>query len=216
VLLACLWSPYKESELHTDLVPILLGFRSEQSLGREIVETHTEGNRRITRRQKIGYLTDTQFRFACRYVDEVLAKFVRRVAHLGEVTRSLSATCAEAEQNLRGFEGSLAYLDAHPRTRMNSQDAARIVELHTREFGQEWKKCIVEAKRVAKEASGFVWATHDYSVPAGEQLKAHEETVKATSSAFEDSARVIATSAAVVRKHTSFGHKLATALRRHP
>jgi hypothetical protein len=55
VLLASLWHPNKNSELHTDLVPLLLGFREIARLGRKIVRTATEGNIIRTHTTTYGY-----------------------------------------------------------------------------------------------------------------------------------------------------------------
>lgn len=64
VLLAALMSPYKDSELHTDLVPIILGFRDAVRMGRKRIESTTSGNTTTTHTTTYGYLTDSQFEYA--------------------------------------------------------------------------------------------------------------------------------------------------------
>lgn len=64
VLLRSLRHPQSNSELHTDLVPILVGFGSCVASGRKKVRTETSGGTTTTRTTTYGYLTDSQFQFA--------------------------------------------------------------------------------------------------------------------------------------------------------
>ena len=54
VLLACLRSPHKDSELHTDLVPILLGFRECTWSGRKTHKRSVCGNTTTTQIRHMG------------------------------------------------------------------------------------------------------------------------------------------------------------------
>ena len=74
VLLASLRSPHKNSELHTDLIPVLLGFRHTLQEGRKVVEVKRSGNTTLTTTTTSGYLTDEQFDFACSYALGVLGQ----------------------------------------------------------------------------------------------------------------------------------------------
>jgi len=75
VLLASLWLPEKDSELHTDLVPIILGFREIVRRGRKIVQSTISGDTTTTQTTTYGYLTDSQHDFVCRYVIDILKTY---------------------------------------------------------------------------------------------------------------------------------------------
>lgn len=66
VLLDSLRHPDRDSELHTDLVPLVLGFRACVRTGRKEVQSTMANDGRLQTQTSIyGYLTDKQFEYAC-------------------------------------------------------------------------------------------------------------------------------------------------------
>jgi hypothetical protein len=149
VLLASLCSPYKDSELHTDLVPIVLGFREVVRRGRRTADITTNGDTTTTRTTTYGYLTDAHFDFACDGVEGIIARHKQekaaRLARLGQVQNKLK----RAQQGLAAYRDYFRHLDQHPPKKMRTEHAQRVVHLHAQDDSKEWESHLaVRLKRV--------------------------------------------------------------------
>jgi hypothetical protein len=155
VLLASLRSPRKDSELHTDLVPILLGFGDVVRRGRKTIEVSTSGNTTTTRTTKYGYLTDAQFEFARDHVAGLVKQHAGNKKRLLELAHEIDRKMKEAGQSLATFRDYFEYLDRRPPKRMKREHAERLVELHGEDHGSRWQGRITAAgksKRAAKRS----------------------------------------------------------------
>jgi hypothetical protein len=171
VLLAAFLSPHKNSELHTDLVPILLGFRHAVRTGRKATETKTRGNATTTRTTTYGYLTDDQFDFACGYVAGILGRHHSEKKRLLEAVAQVQTKLEKATQGVATFRDYCGYLDAHPRERMKKEHAQRLVQLHNRDYGLERENRIGAVRNSIGAAEAFARTPDHYRTSSAEQLK---------------------------------------------
>lgn len=171
VLLATLLSPRKDSELHTDLVPIALGFRDILRQGRKVSRSTQIGNQIHTATTTYGYLTDHQFDFACDRVAGMLKSHRAAKSRLeGLVARtqlSLRATTSMLEELHRCLE----YLDGHPVQKMRQDDARRVVQMHAGDYGKDWESGIMSARASAEEAKEATRAVSCYTRGVVERMQ---------------------------------------------
>lgn len=133
VLLASVRSPHKDSELHTDLVPIILGFRKAVRRGRIVVETTATFFSEKTTTTKYGYLTDAQFDLACNYVTETLTRHEKEKRSLFKKVLRLQRRTRKVVRILADFRDYFSYLDSHPPRKMKAEHAMRVIQLHSRD-----------------------------------------------------------------------------------
>lgn len=170
VLLRSLRHPQRDSELHTDLVPILLGFGHCVGRGRKSVRTENSSNGTTTHTTTYGYLTDSQFEF----VRERVRGFLQR--HEGQKKRLLTLIAQanrrlqKTTERLASFREYLAYLDAHLTGKMRTDDARRIVGFHTWDYTRDWESSITNIRIQVEESTVFAGSLTHYTSNAVERL----------------------------------------------
>ncbi|MDP2856547.1 MAG: hypothetical protein Q8P50_01040, partial [Bacillota bacterium] len=172
VLLASLWSPHKDSELYTDLVPIVLGFRDAVRRGRKTINVATSGSTTTRRSTTYGYLTDAQFDFACNYVTGILEPYQSDNRRLLSLMWQLQVKLRNATSSLATFRDYFRYLDAHPPKRMTKEHAERAVQLHGHDHGLEWENRITAVRNSMESVEPFARAPIHYRASASEHLGA--------------------------------------------
>lgn len=213
VLLAFLWFPQKDSELHTDLVPIVLGFREIVRRGRKTIEKRTSGNLIITETTTHGYLTDSQFEFACSYVTAKLHCHFEDRKRLLEIVDELWTRLAKATRSIAAFRDYYRYLDTHlPRT-MKREHAERLVQLHGQDQTLDWERRIAAVRKSVELAETFAKKLDDYQARDAERLKTELDLVQVASRELDHVTRDIATDERVLRRYVALTHRIQRSLR---
>ena len=127
VLLRSLFHPKQDSELHTDLVPVLLGFRESVRKGRTTSHVRSNGKIRTTTTTTYGYLTSSQFEFACRKVTDILKLHQGEKEHLLDLITGVRDKLDRAVNHLARFRDYLTYLDSRLPKDMTGEDARSVV-----------------------------------------------------------------------------------------
>ena len=141
VLLGALWHKNRDSELHADLVPLLLGLRSVVRNGRKIVTTSGTTT--------FGYLPDSQFDFAVTHITGIVAGHQAQKQRVSVAAWDLQHLVANTEQQLVLFRDYLGYLDAHSRRRIGERDARVVVRCHLPDYTRGCQNAIAQAGRTA-------------------------------------------------------------------
>lgn len=196
ILLASLWSPFKDSELHTDLVPLLLGFRAIVSAGRKTVDSRQSGDNIMTTTTTYGYLTDKQFAIARYYIEDIVTKHGHKKDQLIRQSTRLKESVDEALGVIEEHERLLKRLDECPPNKMKPDHARHVVDIHNSQPTQQWgerisaaKKDRIAALRFARELEHYTTQTIKELTTHADSLTAHEELVtNIIKSAREDSA----------------------------
>ena len=215
VLLACLWSKHKDSELHTDLVPIILGFRKVVGRGRTTVETTRTDSSIITQTTAYGYLTDSQFRFACSHVTGLLLRHLHDRNRLLKAVAQVQKKLTTATRNLATFRDYFRHLDSHPPERMRREHAERLVQLHGQDHTLEWESRITAARKSMEAAEAFARPLNYYPTSAVERLKAHMPGIQRTSEKLDHVTEAISKDMRVLRRYVGFVYRLRRRLWRH-
>jgi len=181
VLLASLRSPHKDNELHTDLVPIILGFHDIVHKGRKKIENFANGKTTTTQTTTYGYLTDSQFKLACEHVTRRLYPCLHDKNRLLKMVEKVREKLKTGTKKLEVFRDYLNYLDRHLPKKMRTEHAQRIVQLHSRDYGREWENRIAEVRIITEKTESFARAVNHYSNSVVEQLKAHIQELELAS-----------------------------------
>lgn len=215
VLLASLRSPHKDSELHTDLIPILLGFREAVRRGRKTIESTTSGNTTTTRTTTYGYLTDSQFEFACSHVTHIIERHQRDKKHLIEVGKQLQRKLKKAELSLVTFRDYFKYLDRKPPDKMKPEHAQRVVQLHAQDFSREWEARIAEIRTSQEAAESFVRHLNHYTSSDIEHIKTHKQAVELAAAELGEVTRAITKDKRILRRYVGIIYRLRRVLLHH-
>lgn len=208
VLLASFGSPYKESELHTDLVPILLGFRDVVRRGRKTSESTTSGNTTTTHTTTYGYLTDTQFECAYNYVTRLLQDHARDKKRLLEVVEQVHRKIRKAARSLATFREYFRYLDSCPPERMRKEHAERVVQLHGQDYSREWESRVIAVRKSMEIAEAFVRPLTHYTTSAVEHLKTHTRILELAADELGQVTKAIVKDERILRNHVGFIYRL--------
>jgi len=215
VLLASLWSTHKDSELHTDLVPIILGFRDVVRRGRKTIESTTSGNTTTTQTTTYGYLTDSQFEFACNYVTGLIHRHSHDKKLLLKVVEQVQRKLSKATRSLATFRDYFRYLDTHPPERMRKEHAERVVQLHGQDYSLEWESRITAVRKSMKIAEAFVRPLNHYRTSAVEHLKTHIRVLEVASEELDQITEAITKDERILRKYVGFIYRLRRTMWRH-
>jgi hypothetical protein len=214
VLLASLRSSRKDSELHVDLVPILLGFRDVVRRGRKIVEVTTSGDTTTMHTTTYGYLTDSQFEFACNHVMRILERHQRDKRHLLGVVKRVRRRLGKAARHLSAFGDYFDYLDRRRPDRMRPEHARRLVDLHAQDHARQWEGRIEEIRRSTDAAEAFARRLIHYKPGAVEDFRAHARAVALASDELDRVAEAIAENKRILARYVGFLYRFQGALRR--
>jgi hypothetical protein len=214
VLLRSLYHPQQDSELHTDLVPILLGFGECVREGRRNIHHSTEGGRTTTRTTTYGYLTDEQFEFACKKTAEILQRHTADKTRLVALIKDAQLKLRKAKANLGAFRDYLAYLDRNLTTKIKEQDAHRIVQFHTWNYTSDWEKAIANTELELDSICIFVRTLNHYTSSTVERLREHKIGLDRASETLDQVMKAIAVDLRVVRSNAGLIFRLRRAIRR--
>ena len=215
ILLASIGYLKKDNELHTDLVPILLGLRKTVRRGRQIIWVESKGNQEITHTITYGYLPDEQFDFACSYVEKLVNQHTREKKEFQKFTNHVCEKVGKATKNLMDFKVYFKHLDEHPVVKMKKEHADRIVQLHGQDFSQDWDKQIDDIVVVTEKAASLVKDLDHYTKNAIEMLKSHKQALKSASITLDRISGEIVEDRKILEKYVGISCKLGRTFSRH-
>lgn len=217
VLLASLFSPHKDSELHTDLIPVILGFRETVRTGRKVVESRYTAVGTETTTTTYGYLTDAQFDLACRYVTDLLTQHARNKRDLHRTAWHLARRADKVSCALSQFREYFCYLDANPPRRMKPEHAQRVVTLHGQDNASVWENDLSTIHRCAESAQSFVGQVDRHYLPATlNQLALHARKLEPSEEHLRVLADAIRTENRILRRYVPVTLRLKRFLFRTP
>jgi hypothetical protein len=212
VLLRSLRHPHEDSELHTDLVPILLGFRGFVRKGRKNIQRTSTNGRTTTHTTTYGYLTDEQFGFACSKVLGILQRYESAKGRLLALIRQVECQLQRANEELVSFRTYLQYLDTHLSARIRAEDTHRIVQFHTWGYTRDWVIGITRAKIKLDQTGAFVQTLNHYTSSAIEKLEEQTSSLNLESKRLDQSGEAIAKDVKILRRNVGLIFRLRSAI----
>jgi len=156
VVLEAIRFPRRDSELHTDLVPLLLGFREIVRVGRKVISTSTVGGVTTTETTTFGYVPDSQFAFACSRITSMVESYHEQKLNVSKEEKKLRHIISEVEHQSERFCDYLHFLDSYPPRRIGSRYGSAIVEFHSPDYSRQRELATTRAATVLGKAEGQV------------------------------------------------------------
>lgn len=214
VLLRSLCHPRQESELHTDLVPILLGFRGSVREGRKYTTYLNRDGRSRVETTTYGYLTDEQFEFAYAKTGEILHKHTEEKMRILGLEKSAQLKLCQAKVNLGDFLDYLGHLDKSLTRKIKRQDAHRLVQFHSWNYTGDWANSIAFAEQELKSICAFTRTLNHYTSNTIERLRGCERRLQSIMETLVQMTKSIAPDLKVAKRNASLVFRLKRALRR--
>ena len=146
ILLHALMHPHRDSEVYTDLVPLVLGFAETARRGRKDVTSRThalDGTiTTTTTTTTYGYLSDPNFSFARNRIANVRDTRCLQIRRVSDRVKRLEGACTGSREALSKLHTSLEYLDSHRSRPIRRGDAAVIVKCHSPTYAGELQSAI--------------------------------------------------------------------------
>jgi hypothetical protein len=178
LLLACLYHPKGDSELYVDLVPIALGFRDIIRRGRKVTRGIMDGTLGSTQTTTYGYLTDSQFEYACDHVEAILQAHRKSYDHLAEVLAQVQRKLRVVTRRLTAFNRYLKHLDRHPVGRMKEADARHMVRYHDTGYCRDWNADIMSTRTAVQDARLSARNPNRYTHEEADLMQGHIQAIE--------------------------------------
>jgi hypothetical protein len=201
ILLAAIRSPHKDSEFHTDLVPILLGFGEFVRRGRKISYDTINGNTTTTHTITYGYLSDEIFNQAYVHVKAFLGVVQKKKRIFNKLFRGTDAALNETVRRKEIFKDYFLKISSSRPQKMKKEHAQRIVELHGQDMDGDLQAYCSGARKKLEDASAFVQNLSRYTRKAAEELDFHTKTLADISKELDRKAEGILKDAKIMRKY---------------
>jgi len=156
IVLHSLWHTEKNNEIYTDIAAMLLGFAMAMRRGRYAVETTQIGiGWQQTTTTRFGYLKDDQFQFALSRVNEILKKSRTKFKSM---RTAISQELDNYEKQLdlyrkmfNEFNKLVEYLDRNQAKKIKKEDATKIVEIHSLNYGDRFISVLMNNEKKLSE-----------------------------------------------------------------
>jgi len=178
VLLHSLHNTRWDNEIYADLTPMILGFINVVGNGRKVTEETNYGIFRESTTTTYGYLTDSQFDFACGIIREKLGKYRQKKQKVLKQTTKIRKLLSSIEKNLFKFKKYLEYLDEHHDRTIKGQDISKIVQFHFPDYSRKYEEAITDGKERLVEIEGLCKNLIHYTESVLRELQDYDRKLK--------------------------------------
>ena len=218
IVLHSLWHREKNNEIYTDLAAMLLGFAVVMRMGRYAVETTQIGVAwEQTTTTRFGYLADDQFEFAFHRVNAIL-KTSRTAFNTvrTKIIRTLTTYKKQLDlyrKMFYEFNKLIEYLDKNPGKKIRKEDAPKIVEVHSLNYGQRFVSVLRINEKKLREVellySGwFKDGQYHYSTQRLDSLRVFHDDLQGLLSGLTGECDLLKNDVAILRRCFSFLDRL--------
>jgi len=208
VLLASLTHQHRDSELHTDLVAILLGFGQAVQRGRKIVEETVVDRVKHTKTTTFGYLNDSQFSYAYRYIADIRLTYRTKRQQLAIQLDKIVERYEYSIKLLKIFSEHIQYLDTTTPQRMDERDARRIVELHAIDPKDDWYRRLDSVRSMCAKAQKLTQNLDHYTTRTIDQIEEYAQSLRIASSRLEVITTEIKSDVQTLARYVGFMRRL--------
>lgn len=211
VLLHSLRHPERDSEVFTDLLPLVFGFGEIVFHGRKVSTESREGGVVHTTTATFGYLSDADFAVAFGRVESLLAERHDKARRLRATIAALEVATNRVAAALTDFSELRRRLDSRA-GRVRGHDAVRLVAIHASDYSGEIERAIRQARDVAINAESFLGTTR-YPKEAVAALDAHSRLCASAASRLDRAFLTLRDDIILVARHCGVSHRLIAALK---
>jgi hypothetical protein len=203
ILLAAVRSPYKESEFHTDLVPILFGFGEFVRRGRKVAYVTTSGNTTTTHTIAYGYLSDEIFKHIYDNVKDFLSKVQKKKKALSKIIRHTEKMLNETIRRQAAFREYYIKMDSSRPKEMKPEHAQRLVQLHGQDADGEWQVYLSGVRKRFEQVSASVRDLKRFTPKAADDMDASIRVLEKISGELEKKSRMMINDSKIMRKYVN-------------
>lgn len=156
IVLHSLWHTEKNNEIYTDIAAMLLGFAMAMRRGRYAVETTQIGmGWQQTTTTRFGYLKDDQFKFALSRVKAILktssTEFKKMRTAIDQTLSNYRKQLDLYRKMFAEFNKLIEYLDRNQGKKIREEDAKKIVEIHSLNYGDRFLSVLRSNEKKIRE-----------------------------------------------------------------
>lgn len=212
VLLRAMRHPRQDSELHADLVPLVLGFRKVVDDGREVITV--EGSARYTTR--FGYLSEAQFKRAFWKVTGILDDFREKKTNALACASEGAGLLERARLWLKEFTECLSHIDAKPPRKMASATARKLVECHLPDYTRDWETVIRDGADLIERMRRTVIGIEHYTSQSRSEIQNARLNLEAALPRLRTVVQEVESDGRLLRAQTGVLYRLRTERRLRP
>lgn len=139
--------PQKESEWATDLCALMMGFTPLWLLGRKHVSKQVNSNQTITYTQTQGYLSDTEFDFSVKYINNLRSPFEQLRNRISSLKQKIQLDCNDISKYLEDVSLLHNFHYKHPQKSFKHiEDAAVFSKLAQSQYKSEIELGLAKSK----------------------------------------------------------------------
>ena len=217
IILVAARHPQKESELYTDLLPVILGFRMPILNGRRVSKSETErtlkGSTTTTSLTTFGYLSDEQFYEAFNYVGKVAVRHQKEKKSLMERVNQTNNILKQLQLDYRVVTVYLSRLSKELPTNLDIEESRKIGQLFGEDGISKWKTVMREGALQIVQVKSFVEKLTHYTRGNSDRLRTYSQSVDLTSKDLKNASSEIARAKRLLGRHIGISFKLSTAIR---
>jgi len=131
VILHSLRNQYRDSEIATDILAMILGFSGIIENGRKITTEYTVFNVKHTEIKRFGYLDDNQFECAYRIINYKLTKTKKNRDKLSKLVNKFYSLLSKYKTDHASLTKNLHQLGNMESSKIKTSQANRLCELHS-------------------------------------------------------------------------------------
>ena len=218
IVLHSLWHTEKNNEIYTDIAAMLLGFAMAMRRGRYAVENTQIGmGWQQTTTTRFGYLKDDQFQFALSRVNAILKKsrteFKSIRTAISQALDNYKKQLDLYKKMFEEFNKLIEYLDRNQGKKIRKEDAAKIVEIHSLNYGDRFLSVLRSNEKKIREIEMLYsgWLEQDQNHYSKQKLNSLEVLYKDLNGLLSDIKRecdLLKKDVAILRRCLSFFDRL--------
>jgi len=218
IVMHSLWHTEKNNEIYTDIAAMLLGFAMAMRRGRYAVETTQIGmGWQQTTTTRFGYLKDDQFQFALSRVNEILknsrTEFKSMRTAISQALDNYKKQLDLYRKMFNEFNKLVEYLDMNQIKKIRKEDATKIVEIHSLNYGDRFISVLMNSEKKLREIELLYsnWFENPQKHYSKQKLNSLEELYKDLNGLLSGLTRecdLLKDDVAILRRYCSFFNRL--------
>lgn len=178
IVLYSLWNKEKENEFYTDLTAMTLGFANIMKTGRKIIKVTQLPNATHTSTTTYGYLSDDNFSFAFKKINNILNKQKSEKKKLLRKLRGLKKQLNKTSRLSFYFNKYLGHLDKNLNQKISQEDGKSIMAFHQPGHTDNFIFAVRKNENTLERFLKYMETLKNYTDKNIEDIKQHEMQLK--------------------------------------
>ena len=213
IVLHSLLHTERNNEIYTDIAAMLLGFAMAMNRGRYTVDSNYVLGWQLTTTTRFGYMKDEQFKFALRKVRAILKSsrtdFKKMRTEIDKQLSNCRKQLSLYRKTFEEFSKLIEYLDRNQAKKIRKEDAKKIVEIHSLNYGDRFESVLKSNEKKLRETellySGwFAYPQNHYSKQKLSSLEVFHNNLNGLLSSLIHESTLLKNDVALLRRCVGF------------